>query len=158
MRAISWTWAQKVRTSSIGMRACDERAPQLIGYVGRSGLGGCLREPIDGRRDLLVLGTVEHADVERPGDPSVEPLLDRPHSPRAHHAEETGIHEQVHVVGDGALGTVDRPRHLGDRGGTLEDQLEEGGTQGVGQRSQLLVRGDHDHLLEVVVGDLPLIV
>ena len=122
--------------------------------MGRAGLGGRLREPVDRGRDLLVLGAAEHADVERAGDPAVVPLLDRPHPPRAHHAEEAGIDEEVHVVGDRALGTVDRLRQLGDRGGTLEEQLQEGVAQRVGQRTQLLGRGNHEHLLEVVVRDL----
>jgi hypothetical protein len=80
-----------------------------------------LRDPVDGGRDLLVLGAAEHADVERAGDPAVVPLLDRPHPPRAHHAEEAGIDEEAHVVRDRALGPVDHLRQLGERRGTPED-------------------------------------
>ena len=58
------------------------------------------------------------------------------------------------MVGDGALGPIDRLRHLCDRGGPLEEQLQEGGAQRVGQRAQLLGRGDHYPLIEVVIRDL----
>ena len=131
-----------------------EQAPQLVGRVGRSGLCRRLCEPVDCGRDLLVFGTVEHADVERAGDPAVVPLFDRPDPPGAHHAQQAGVDEKVHVVGDGALGAVNRLRHLGDRRGPLEEQLQEGGAQRLGQRAQLLRRGDHDHLIQVVVRDL----
>jgi hypothetical protein len=97
-----------------------EQAAKLVGDVGRSGLGGRLGEPVDRGHDLLVLGAVEHADVERAGDPAVEPLLDRPNPPGAHHAEEAGVDEKVHVIGDGALRAVDHLRHLCDRRGPLD--------------------------------------
>src|SRR5262249_58936579 len=74
--------------------------------------------------------------------------------PGAHHAEQAGGDEQVHVVGDGALGAADRLRHLGDRGGSLEQQLQKGAAQRVGQRAQLTGSGDHDRLVEGVIRDL----
>jgi hypothetical protein len=131
-----------------------ERAAQVVGRVGRGGLGRRLREPVHGRHDLLVLVPVERADVDGPRDPSVVPLLDRPHSPGAHDLQQPGVDEQVHVVGDGALGPVHRQRHLGDGGGPLEQQIEQRAAERIGQRPQLPGRGDHDQLLEVVVRDL----
>ncbi|HXL19221.1 MAG TPA: hypothetical protein VN961_17035 [Streptosporangiaceae bacterium] len=36
-----------------------------------------------------------------------------------------------------ALGAADRVRRLGDRGGALEEQVQEGTAQRIGQRAQL---------------------
>jgi len=131
-----------------------QRAAQIVGRVGRGGLGRRLREPVNRRHDLLVLVALERADVDRPGDPPVVPLLDRPHPTGAHHPQQPGVDEQVHVVGDRALGPVNRERHLGDRGRPLEQQVKQRAAQRVGQRPQLPGRGDHDHLFEVVVRNL----
>jgi hypothetical protein len=133
-----------------------EQATQVVGGVGRGGLGGGLGEPVHGGHDLLVLRTVQRTDVVHAGDPAVVPLLDRPHPSGSHHAQQAGVDQKVHVVRDGALGAVDRPRHLGDGGGPLEEQLQQGRSQPVGHRSKLLGRGDHEQLFEVVVRD-PLI-
>jgi hypothetical protein len=131
-----------------------ERAAQIVGRVGRFGLRRRLREPVDGRHDLLVLVAVERADVDRPRDPPVVSLLDRPHPPGPHDPQQPGVDEQVHVIGDRALGPVNRQRHLGDGGGPLEQQVKQRAAQRVGQRPQLPGRGDHDHLFEVVVRNL----
>jgi hypothetical protein len=131
-----------------------QRAAQVVDRVGRGGLGRRLREPVDGGHDLLVLVAVQRADVDRPRDPPVVPFLDRPHPPGAHHPQQPGVDEQVHVVGDGALGPVNRQRQLGDASGPLLQQVKQRASQRVGQRPQLPGRGDHDHLFEVVVGDL----
>jgi hypothetical protein len=120
----------------------------------RGRLGRRLRQPVERGHDLLVLIPVERADVDGPGDPPVIPLLDRPHPPGAHDPQQPGVDEQVHVVRDRALGPVNRQRHLGDRGGPLEQQVKHRAAQRVGQRPQLPGRGDHDHLFEVVVRDL----
>jgi hypothetical protein len=131
-----------------------ERAAQVVGRVGGGRLGCRPREPVDGRHDLLVLVTVQRADVDGPRDPPVVPLLDRPHPPGAHHPQQPGVDEEVHVVGDGALGPANRHGHLGDGGGPLEQQVEQRAAERIGQRAQLPGRGDHDHLVEVVVRDL----
>jgi len=131
-----------------------ERAAQVVDRMGWGGLGGRLREPVDRGHDLLILVPVQRADVDRPGDPPVVPLLDRPHPPGPHHPQQPGVDHQVHVVGDRALGPVNRQRHLGHGGGPLEQQVKQGPAERVGQRPQLSRRGDHDHLFEVVVRDL----
>jgi hypothetical protein len=131
-----------------------ERAAQVVGRVGRGGLGRRLRESVDGGHDLLVLVAVEPADVDGPGDPPVVTLLDRPHPPGAHDPQQRGVDEKVHVIRDGALGPADRHGHLGDGGRPLEQQIEQRAAERVGQRPQLSGRGDHDHLVEVVIRDL----
>jgi hypothetical protein len=131
-----------------------KRAAQVVDGVGRGGLGRRLREAVDRGHDLLVLVAVERADVDRPGDPPVVPLLDRPHPAGAHDPQQPGLDEQVHVIGDGAFGPVNRQRHLGDGGRPLEQQVKQRAAQRVGQRPKLPGRGDHDHLFEVVVRDL----
>jgi len=131
-----------------------ERAAQVVGRMGRGRLGRRLREAVDAGHDLLVLVAVERADVDRPGDPAVVALLDRPHPPGAHDPQQPGVDEQVHVVGDGALGPVNRQGQLGHGRGPFQQQVEQGGAERIGQRAQLPGRGDHDHLVEVVVGNL----
>jgi hypothetical protein len=131
-----------------------QRAAQVVDRVRGGGLGRRLREPVDRGHDLLVLVAVERADVDGPGDPPVVPLLDRPHPPGPHDPQQPGVDQQVHVVGDRALGPVNRQRHFGDGGGPFEQQVKQRAAQRVGQRPQLPGRGDHDHLFEVVVRDL----
>jgi hypothetical protein len=129
-------------------------AAQVVDRVRRGGLGRRLREPVNRGHDLLVLVAVERADVDRPGDPPVVPLLDRPHPPGPHDPQQAGVDQQVDVVGDRALGPVNRQRHLGHGRGPLEQQVKQDAAERVGQRPQLPGRGDHDHLFEVVVRDL----
>jgi hypothetical protein len=45
-------------------------------------------------------------------------------------------------------------RPTADARGPLEQQVEQRAAERIGQRPQLLGRGDHDHLVEVVVRDL----
>jgi hypothetical protein len=100
-----------------------ERAAQIVRRVGRRCLGGRLREAVHRLNDLLVVRAREDADVDRPGHPAVVALLDRAHSPRSNNTEQAGFEQLVHVVVDRALRPLHGPRHFGDGGGALEEEL-----------------------------------
>lgn len=72
---------------------------QVVGLVGGDGFGCGLRDRID-----------------EAGRAAVVPLVDRPHPPGAHHLEHPGVHEDVDVVGHGALRAANGRRQLADGG------------------------------------------
>jgi hypothetical protein len=134
-----------------------EAAAQVVGLVRGAGLPVSRGDAVDHGDGRDVLAGAQGADVDRSRDPPVVPLLDRPHALGAHHLQQSCIHELVHVVGDRALRPTHGLGHLGHGRGALEEQLEQRAPQVVCQSAELYGGGDHDQLVEIVVGDLLLI-
>ncbi len=93
------------------------------------------------------------ADDDRATGSAVEAFLDRPHLAGAHDREEAGVDEDVDVVGDRRLRSVDRERQLRDGRGPFEHEVEDQAPQRMGKRLELLGCVGLDTWCEVVVGN-----
>lgn len=100
-----------------------------------------------------VAGAPDHANVECAASAAVVPLLDSAHSSGPHDAEHACVEEDIDVVVNRAVRTADCGSQFGDGRGPLEDQVEDRGTERMGDRAELRRGGDLDGVREVVVRD-----
>jgi len=119
----------------------------------RDGLGRGHGQAVDARRGLRVARTPDHTHVDGPAGTSVVPLVDGAHPPRTHDAEHFRLDQHVHVVGDGALRTVDRGSQFGDSRGPLKYEIEDRSAQRIGDGAKLRGRRHLDGVGEGVIGD-----
>src|SRR5207244_8663338 len=131
----------------------DERA-QLADVVRGNRLLCRDLEVVEVRRKRYAVRAPAETDVEHPRGAAVVALVDRPDAPGPYDAQQAGPGQDVDMVRDGALGTLDRAGQLCHGRGPLVQQAEDGRAQGVADRPHLLGGGELDRVVEVVVREL----
>ena len=69
-----------------------EGRAELVGRVGRDGLGGGDGQGVGAHRRSCVARLADDLDVEHAGRPAVVPLVDGADPPGAHDAQQAGVH------------------------------------------------------------------
>ncbi len=147
--ASSTTRSKNSRGAFLGDAGVAHRRAHLPG-LGDHGFGLGLGE------EVLAHGAFGRrvvAEDDRASGASVEPFVDGAHPAGPHHLQQAGVDEDVDVVRDRRLRTIERGGQLGDRRRPLENEVEDQAANRLGDRLQLLGRVGGDALGEVVVGN-----
>jgi hypothetical protein len=127
--------------------------PEVVGLVGRDGLGRGNGKSVGVDSQRRVARAVHHPHHEQARRATVVPLVDGAHPSGTDDPKHARFHEDADMVRDRALRPFDGDGELGHRGRALEEQVEDRAPQWVRDGSKLRGRRQLESVDEVVVRD-----